>query len=664
MRADWFEFVSDAVGEILRDPRPEPFFAWMRDSGARRAASALDLEADPEGLRGLATALAFAVWNAVPRPDRGFRPEPLPPPERNASCPCGSGAKYKKCCGARPPALAGLEPFDVWLALIDRLGEDELAALARTRALPPPLLGEIAAAFLRAGGAEATLALLEPFLAERALLPERFEEIVDPLVDASVALDAAEREALYVRLRADLAAPDRAVLELRLASQAIDEGELEAGRKALTRAAAEVPDHPGLGGLEVQLLVAEELFSEAREKAVEWGSRLARRGYRAGDPPRPFLAAAAEDAERAVALFSGRAHPEDLERLHARIAAALGRPLPALGVRPDEDRAGEGALEPPVEQLALEEAWAERWPLAKPRLTETGAGEGDDPWERSTAAAWLTELERAPEALDSLSILEDLVLGLDALEQAQTPWIDRELLAPLLARATAILERALAGTPVRLLPWAEPENRPALRLLVESVFLHLRAERLDETAIAMERYLALNPTDDHEMRGDLTTLRLRRGEDAAALALTDRLGEDELPEIRYGRVLALLRLGRREEAEQALDTALAAQPHVPGALLEPTDEPPADEDEHVHGAHCGHRHDQTDGENRAHDHDRDDLDRDLDDEDDEGEGDLGGPTVERGSRLEAWYYAEEVRDLWRVPADALDWLASRSTPRA
>ncbi|QQR74124.1 MAG: SEC-C domain-containing protein [Holophagales bacterium] len=657
MKADWFEFVSDAVGEILRDPRPETFFAWMRAEGAPRAALALGLEVDAAGLRSFSTALALAVWNAVPRPDRGFRPEPLAAPERNGPCPCGSGSKYKKCCGAQPPAVGGLAPFDVWLALIDRLGEEELAALARTRALSPELLGEIASAFLRAGGTDATLALLEPFLAETALLPERFEEIADPLVDAAGSLDDDEREALFARLRRDLTGPDRAVLELRLASQAIDDGELEAARRALGRAAAEVPDHPGLGGLEVQLLVAEGELDEARERAADWSARLARRGYRAGDAPRPFLAAATADAERAVALFSGRAHPEDLERLQIWAETASHRPLPAVELRADEERPAEGAFALSIPQLELEEAWADLWPLAKPRLTEAGPGEGDDPWQRDTAGEWLGWLEQHVEAADSLSILEDLVLGVDALEQAQTPWVDRELLAPLLARAAAILDHALAGAPVHRLPWAEPENRPALRLLVESVFLDLRSEKLDEAAAAMERYLAINPSDDHEMRGDLATLHLRRGEDAAALALTDPLPDDELPEIRYGRVLALLRLGRRGEAETALDTALAAQPHVPGALLEPTDEPPEVAEEHVHGPHCGHQHDAAEGD----DDERSAADGDLDDEDD---ADLGGPTVERGSPLEAWYYAEEVRELWQVPADALDWLRSRSQPRA
>ena len=58
-------------------------------------------------------------------------------PGRNESCPCGSGRKYKRCCGLEPaaaPSRAGLRPQEIGalVALVEqhRLGEAEREARA------------------------------------------------------------------------------------------------------------------------------------------------------------------------------------------------------------------------------------------------------------------------------------------------------------------------------------------------------------------------------------------------------------------------------------------------------------------------------------------------------------------------------------------------------
>jgi hypothetical protein len=61
----------------------------------------------PQGERAIAYTLFREIWNRVPRPERGWKRLALPKPERNAACPCGSGAKYKQCCGP----LANAAPF-------------------------------------------------------------------------------------------------------------------------------------------------------------------------------------------------------------------------------------------------------------------------------------------------------------------------------------------------------------------------------------------------------------------------------------------------------------------------------------------------------------------------------------------------------------------------
>jgi SEC-C motif-containing protein len=51
-------------------------------------------------------------------------------PSRNDPCPCGSGRKYKKCCGA--PAAAPVSPAQPWHDLDDRLTK-ELSDYGRRR---------------------------------------------------------------------------------------------------------------------------------------------------------------------------------------------------------------------------------------------------------------------------------------------------------------------------------------------------------------------------------------------------------------------------------------------------------------------------------------------------------------------------------------------------
>ena len=72
-------------------------------------------------------------------------------------------------------------------------------------------------------------------------------------------------------------------------------------------------------------------------------------------------------------------------------------------------------------------------------------------------------------------------------------------------------------------------------------------------------------------------LLLRLGDDEAALALAARYGDDLFPELQYGRVLALVRLGREGEAAEAVLRAVNALPEVRRYLMrERAAQPPLD----------------------------------------------------------------------------------------
>lgn len=144
---------------------------------------------------------------------------------------------------------------------------------------------------------------------------------------------------------------------------------------------------------------------------------------------------------------------------------------------------------------------------------------------------------------------------------------------PLVERAVRILRRALeekSNNPMPgtgTLPWLDTANRPALRCLY--IAHALAAERGDLAGARehAELLLELNPGDNHGVRAGLMNLLLAAGDDEVALALAARFPDDMLAEIPYGRVLALVRLGREREATVAARDAVDALPEVRRYLM-------------------------------------------------------------------------------------------------
>jgi tetratricopeptide (TPR) repeat protein len=238
---------------------------------------------------------------------------------------------------------------------------------------------------------------------------------------------------------------------------------------------------------------------------------------------------------------------------------------------PEEAEPGpaEAFLEAPEELARIEDAWDEVWPLPKPFATLALPFDPDDVWEAATADGWLAFLEREPAALDCLTILDDL---LQALFQAMpVATIDETLAKDVMAlhdaftcRAEAILDATLAGRTLRL-PWPWTENRPLLRLLTGRVTV-LEGQDPAAAIALIERLLALDPEDNHGLRGRLIDHRLCAGDDEGALALADAYPLDTLPEILWGRVLAHYRRGDRGHALTALAEAHRHQPEIGAAL--------------------------------------------------------------------------------------------------
>jgi tetratricopeptide (TPR) repeat protein len=262
-----------------------------------------------------------------------------------------------------------------------------------------------------------------------------------------------------------------------------------------------------------------------------------------------------------------------------------------------------------------EKAWHEVWTAPKPTLVSFDLELSESLIHEPEP--WLDVLRRHPQALDSLDVLDSLVLMAGAAaEEVDAEW-DGPLLAPLLDRAAAIVRASVGATEglVRL-PWSFLENRPALRVLSRLAYRLDGLGRTDEAAAVYEEVLGLNPNDNHGHRAWLMNHALRRGDDARALALADQFPDDALADTLFGRGLALWRLGRRGEGEEALRAAASDRPLVVEALVAFDPPEPA----------------------------------------------LIPGRVTLGGEAEAWLYGEDTRDLWEETPDALDFL--RGLPKA
>lgn len=117
------------------------------------------------------------------------------------------------------------------------------------------------------------------------------------------------------------------------------------------------------------------------------------------------------------------------------------------------------------------------------------------------------------------------------------------------------------------LEWGWLENRPFLRCL-QGLALACRDAGEVEQALGLYReLLALNPNDNQGVRAVTVEALFELGRPGEVLALCRRYPGDIMPELLYGRALALFCLGRRDEADRALREAVAGSPLVAKELL-------------------------------------------------------------------------------------------------
>ncbi|HEX6904052.1 MAG TPA: SEC-C metal-binding domain-containing protein [Thermoanaerobaculia bacterium] len=490
---EFARFLHNAVAEILRTEDAEAFFAWMRENGPAQAPELFGELPDDESRRSYAGIFGRSLWNAIPLPGNGFRPRPLPWPERNDPCPCGSGSKYKKCCAEWASEMPELDPEAVWRLTVDELSLEQTEALGASGRVPRSVVGDLATALLDDGDADRALALVLPLFDRPEKLDERDAAALNTLLEAydNLELEDEKQEAVE-RLSKVLRPVLRGVLWENLVRSHAVAGEMEEAWETLEKARKDNPKSPALGPLEVSLLLAEGKMAEAGERARYWRDRL--RDSDLTEEGFKFLDRVAADPEKAQTEFAlGDEVSVRLRKLEEVLART--KPKVEYEVQDSTEEPGTLLLVPSPALVEIEEGWVEIFDPQPEMWTAENLDrelEDWDSWDEENAEDWLGFLLDHPDALDSLLVLDEVADALSELAE-DLPSVADSLLQYVLDRGTAILDGALAGRPEPRLERHPETNDSAVSLLTKGMFRAQRRGDLEAAKAFDRRRRSLDP---------------------------------------------------------------------------------------------------------------------------------------------------------------------------
>ena len=677
--------IEDAIEQILVHEDPQRFITWMREHiydycpGADDRQQGLfselptsdpnQLVMDSEMARALAVNFACMIWNGVPLPSNHFKPRPMTMPKRNDPCHCGSGKKFKHCC-AQLPALPLISVNEIWPIMFENLNKDVAARAIRENHVPLDALGMIAYDYFDMEQPKKVVTLLEPlFDSVIRRTKDDAEYAMTLLCNAYDELGYHKKKTTLLQNIIDTVArsPLRSGAWQREATIRIDNGDADGAWAAFQNAQRDDPKSFSLGLLEVQILNAQGRNEKARERADFWVRQLRRAGLEDDEMPLAFLIAVSQDPIEAFADLGLEMDDDAGLLLKEWLASVADRPLPEytigeeatptefheeesiavlrkqlsshgldqhqvdkalrefeeqIEVLQDDDteddldedlfivESNSNLLEAPEQVKLLEHDWHHIYPLDKPfSIDETPSGE-DDPWDVLEEIEWGNWLQNNPAAFDSLDILDDLATALMLHPQIGSAWLDETMLKPVLQRADVILEKVFKVTPDTQLHWIMPENRPSLRAMARLVNKAMFNGEQEEALLRAQRLIAINPHDNHGFRTVVMNRLIHDNRDEDALQLAEGFPNDINPEIAYGRVLALYRLGRQKKAVEALGNSLEYLGKIPRYLIAKRVKKPK----------------------------------------------LDPNRVKLGGDDQAWYYREDMRDIWQQTPGAIDWL--------
>lgn len=556
--------------------------------------------------------------------------------------------------------------------MLEKLPRETVQQLLAERKVPIESIMDRAEELRVQGQPKKALSLLEPlFHGQRVGTDRQHEFALDTVFNLydELGYQGKKKDLIQRVIETAPASPLSAAAYQRLATIRMDQGDRSGAWDAFQKARNDDPDNPMIGVLEVHLLVAEKRTDEARERSRFLVKRLRKLGHKDDEGHMEFLISACKDPEAAMNEATFHVAGPIGERLKQWLDSVTDRAVPVylveadlpgvdlegsligvadqmrkMGIPQDQipylqaqlrtqaeklpkETGGLGApnqdspmfIMPPEEIEELEDEWQEVFPMGKPFSVNAFPFNAEAVWDPDEEDEWIEFLEHHPLAFDSLEILDDLATSVFMHpEAADFPSIEETLLEPLLRRAQAIIGRVLKARPDLRLDWGFVENRPALRLLARLTSRCVQRGHDQEARALAEQMLALNPNDNHGFRCLVMNRCLIAGEDEQALQLADRYPDDVSVELLYGRVLALYRMDRLGQAEEAARWTAKLRPKVLRYLIAERVRKPK----------------------------------------------MHPSRVTLGGDDEAWFYREEMREVWMATPGAVAWLKKISSMKS
>lgn len=605
--------------EMCSEPSAEDFAIWFSRTVPKVMPALLaKVDPAPEEVGRFLRMAALNLFAELPQPAHDLQRVRQASPGRNDPCSCGSGKKYKHCCGelAMPPLFGNM---NLLRYVLDAYPKRRLGEVCPSKASIDEV-ADTARQWNEWGEDTRVVALLEPYFAGEGPLAHRLSPLFDLLMDSWLALGKpAKRDRLLTELMMRGDRPLQSDALQRQTTMLVDRGFYEAAWLCFKQASELNPNDPALSFLEVTTLLSEGRTLEAQTRAQWWADFLARQRDPQLDGAIDVLRKMAQDPHGGMMKVAALADA-DLQRLHALFLAA---PRPAVRHRfdvfpQDDEQHGTQLLAadfvPDAELARLEQRWGEVFEQAKPMLT-TVQNDADDVWDN--APEWLDLLEKHPALWCSFDVLDDLVMAADTVHLGG---VQQRLLVPLAERAAEQLRLTLesrGGGAVQC-PWGVMSHRVALRPVAHLAFVCAETGNW-QRFMELTHWLVfeLNPQDNHGFRDGLSCAYVRFGRWDDVLALSARY-PDDMPTLTLNAVLATFAQGNTAEAGKLLKQAQEIYPAVVKMLQEKAPRPVKPD---------------------------------------------GGAGVLVGGKYEAWLYVGPMREFWEQQ-HALDWArATLKTPR-
>ncbi len=614
------ETIAHGVQAVTEDMALPAFSQWfLEQTHAYLAETVRETQAQPEDVRRSLLAMARRLWTNVPVPANHWRMNHAVKLDRNDICYCGSGKKFKHCCTQYANLPNIMEPYQAFAAAMVTLKPGQIQ-VADLKLIPPVALSMAAEQLRPLWGAAAVVDLLEPLFLQPKLLDARYEETLDELFDCLLESGQERRRESLVQTLLQCTDKTLAItVRGRYVSMLADRGQYDQAWGVFHEAQRINPNAPELLHLELVTLLSQGRAQEAQLRGPLLGAKARKLGF--AELGQVLEAMAQNGLKAMYGQPPKNEQLDDLELEWLDLLNAIPKQLdPALALgmytctRIDNGTSTDAPhleIRPGKELTALQKKWSKLFPVELPMMTDLSGDPSSLLDEPDEAALFLS---KNPGAAYSIAVLDSLLLAAhEMLDDSQAISL-REAANALAAHAVALC-RCLAGDQPCLMPWAEMDNRPFLRILAQAINLQREANDLDAADGLMHWCLQLNPNDNQGWRQPMVHRYVETGKLPEALQLLDKYPGD-MPPSGHNRALVLYAMGQAEKAEQILKVAHAQSPRILDSLLpDVVDRPPPDD----------------------------------------------GPGLKLGGETEAYYYRADMRAAW-VRTGALAWARQLALP--